>query len=163
MSYTQVTGMSSTRFPLKGLGCCGQPVSGMGQESGPARGSALGAAVAVAVLGGIVYLTLKNPSAWTYGPSYGWGGYYGGGGYYDHRLGKWVSRNRRRGRRVSRNVRQPLRAWLDVGDPVPQDGHGYYQRLASGKIVWVEPSPRKRVLQKPRKGASKRRASKRQR
>jgi hypothetical protein len=92
MSYTQVTGMSSTRFPLKGLGCCGQPVSGLGQEAPPSRGSALGAVATVAVLGTIVYLTIKNPGAWSYGPSYGYGG------YYDHRLGKWVSRNSRRRR-----------------------------------------------------------------
>lgn len=34
MAYSQVTGMSSTRFPLKGLSGCGcQSASGMGQES----------------------------------------------------------------------------------------------------------------------------------
>lgn len=85
MSYTQVTGMSSTRFPLKGLGCCGQPVSGLGQEAPLSRGSALGAVATVAVLGTIVYLSLARPSV-----------SYGSSGYYDHRLGKWVSRNRRR-------------------------------------------------------------------
>jgi hypothetical protein len=46
MSYTQVTGMSSTRYPLKGLGCgCSStaaPMSGLGQTAtttgfGPTR------------------------------------------------------------------------------------------------------------------------------
>lgn len=32
MAYSQVTGMSSTRFPLKGIGGCGcQSTSGLGQ------------------------------------------------------------------------------------------------------------------------------------
>jgi len=33
MAYSQVTGMSSTRFPLKGLGCGCQSASGLGQAT----------------------------------------------------------------------------------------------------------------------------------
>lgn len=36
MAYSQVTGMSSTRFPLKGIGGCGcQSASGLGQAMDP--------------------------------------------------------------------------------------------------------------------------------
>jgi hypothetical protein len=68
MSYTQVTGMSSTRYPLKGLGCgCSStaaPMSGFGQVTtvpwleqsawpwGPTRKTAL---IGAAVVGGLLW------------------------------------------------------------------------------------------------------------
>lgn len=69
MGYSQVTGMSSTRFPLKGLGCgCSStaaPMSGFGQTTtavpwldqsawawGPTRKTAL---IGAAVVGGLLW------------------------------------------------------------------------------------------------------------
>jgi len=89
MGYSQVTGMSSTRFPLKGLSGCGcQATSGLGQV----ENSPLGGLLALGLFGTLAYLTFTSPGTWKIGRDVT----YTSGGYYDHGLGKWVTPNRRR-------------------------------------------------------------------
>jgi hypothetical protein len=55
MGYSQVTGMSSTRFPLKGLGGCGcQSTSGLGQADPSGWQVSVGWKYATFALGALV-------------------------------------------------------------------------------------------------------------
>jgi len=97
MGYSQITGMSSTRFPLRGLGGCGcQATSGLGQAT---ASSPIGGLLTLGIFGMLAYLTFTSPGTWRIGKHTS---YTSGGHYYDSGLGKWVNANRRRARRRRR-------------------------------------------------------------